>query len=70
MSLECIRGDLVWKTASAASIFPSLNAVLFQHFTAYHPFTFLTERDNVYADFSVVAIQWVFQCEHLKNIAE
>lgn len=69
-SLECIRGDLVWKTASAVSFFPSLNAVLFPHFTAYYPLSFLTEWDNIYSDFSVVAIQWVFQCEGLKNIAE
>lgn len=69
-SLECIRGDLVWKTASAVSFFLSLNAVLFPHFTAYYPFSFLRKWNNIYSDFSVVAIQWVFQCEALKNIAE
>lgn len=69
-SLECIRGDLVWKTASAVSFFPPLNTVLFPCPTAYYPLSFLTEWDNIYSDFSVVAIQWVFQCEGLKNIAE
>lgn len=69
-SLECIRGDLVWKTASAVSFFPSLNTVLFPRFRAYYPLSFLTEWDNIYSDFSVVAIQCVFQCEGLYNIAE
>lgn len=69
-SLECIRGDLVWKTASAVSFSPSLNALLFPHFTAYYSLSFLREWDNIYSDFSVVATQWVFQSEGLKNTAE